>query len=194
MQKRLWISLMFCFILSAMLFTASCTKKIVSSESTTDQMTEGDTDQFSEVTDSVVDESDITESELMEAEAAAAREKAAMEKAAREMFVNVDIHFDFDSAVLSPSAQDILKAKGEWLLNNPGVSVIIEGHCDERGTNEYNIALGDRRADSAKQFLVDLGVAPERLTTISYGEERPLDPAHNEAAWAVNRRVHFRLE
>ncbi len=189
MQKRLWINLMFCFMLPAMLFTASCAKKVVSTVPTTDQMTEGDTDQLSEVTDVVVDESSITESELMEAEALAAQEKAA-----REMFVSADIYFDFDSAVLSSSAQDILKLKGAWMLNNPGVSVIVEGHCDERGTSEYNIALGDRRADSAKQFIVDLGVAPERLTTISYGEERPLDPAKNEAAWAINRRVHCTLE
>ncbi|WDN89169.1 peptidoglycan-associated lipoprotein [Desulfosarcina sp. BuS5] len=194
MQKRLWINLMFCFILPAMLFTASCAKKVVSTEPTTDQMIEGDTDQLSEVTDVVVDESSITESDLMKAEALAAQEKAAQEKAAREMFVSADIHFEFDSAVLSSSAQDILKLKGAWMLNNPGVSVIVEGHCDERGTSEYNIALGDRRADSAKQFIVDLGVAPERLTTISYGEERPLDPAKNEAAWAINRRAHFTLE
>ena len=190
MQKRLWINLMFCFILPAMLFTASCAKKVVSTEPTTDQMAEGDTDQLSEVTDVVVvDESSVTESELMEAEALAAQENAA-----REMFVSADIYFEFDSAVLASSAQDILNLKAAWMMKNPGVSVIIEGHCDERGTSEYNIALGDRRADSAKQFIVDLGVAPERLTTISYGEERPLDPGNNEYAWAKNRRAHFTLE
>ena len=70
----------------------------------------------------------------------------------------------------------------------------IEGHCDERGTDEYNLALGDRRANSAKSFLVDLGISPRRLTTISFGEERPLDPRHNEEAWAKNRRCEFVID
>ncbi len=72
--------------------------------------------------------------------------------------------------------------------------MIIEGHCDERGTNEYNIALGDRRANSAKNFLINLGIAASRLTTISYGEERPLDPGHKIQAWAKNRRAQFVIE
>ena len=172
---------MFCFIMPAMLFTASCAKKVVSTEPIADQQ--------AEVTAGVVEESSVAESDIAEAEALAAQEKAA-----REMFVSADIYFEFDSSVLSSSAQDILKLKGTWMLKNPGGSVIIEGHCDERGTSEYNIALGDRRAESVKQFMADLGVAPERLTTISYGEERPLDPAHNEAAWTINRRAHFTLE
>ena len=74
------------------------------------------------------------------------------------------------------------------------VTVTIQGHCDERGTNEYNLALGDRRADSTKTFLVDLGISASRLTTVSYGEERPVDPRHNEEAWAKNRRAHFVID
>ena len=77
---------------------------------------------------------------------------------------------------------------------HPGVTVTIEGHCDERGTNEYNLALGDRRAESAKRFLTDLGISATRLTTVSYGEERPVDPRHNEEAWAKNRRAHFVID
>ena len=190
MQKRLWINLMFCFIIMpAMLLTASCAKKVVSTEPATDQISEGYSDQQSEIISEVVEESSLVESDMTEEEV-----RAAQEEAAREMFVSVDIYFEFDSAVISSSAQNILNLKGAWMLKNPGGSVIIEGHCDERGTSEYNIALGDRRAESVKQFMADLGVASERLTTISYGEERPLDPAHNEAAWAINRRVHFTLE
>ncbi|MCX7635802.1 MAG: peptidoglycan-associated lipoprotein Pal [Syntrophales bacterium] len=102
-----------------------------------------------------------------------------------------DIHFDFDQSTLRPDARAILKEHAAWLLKNPGVSVLIEGHCDERGTNEYNLALGDRRANETMKYLVELGVAKERIKTISYGEERPLDPGHNEAAWAKNRRAHF---
>jgi peptidoglycan-associated lipoprotein len=75
--------------------------------------------------------------------------------------------------------------------NHPSLKIQIEGHCDERGSNEYNLALGERRATSAKLYLIKLGVPENRLSTISYGEERPLDPGHNEEAWAKNRRCHF---
>lgn len=114
--------------------------------------------------------------------------------AARNLFMNEDIYFDFDKSYLKPKTQEVLKRKAEWLRNNPGESVIIEGHCDERGTNGYNLALGDRRAQSAMNFLIDLGIAESRLTTISYGEERPADSRHNEKAWSKNRRDHFVLE
>ncbi len=114
--------------------------------------------------------------------------------AARNMFINENIHFDFDKYNLLPLAQQILQKKAEWLWNNHDVTVIIEGHCDERGTNEYNLALGDRRAESARTYLINLGIAGSRLTTISYGEERPVDSGHNEVAWAKNRRAHFIIE
>ena len=109
----------------------------------------------------------------------------------RDIFENEDILFEFDSAKLSDEAQQILRNKAEWLRENPRAQVLIEGHCDERGTNEYNLALGDRRAFSAKSFLVDLGIDESRLTTVSYGEERPLDPRSVEDAWTKNRRAHF---
>ena len=111
----------------------------------------------------------------------------------RSVFENEDIHFEFDSIRLSPEAQVILRKKAQWLSANPAVKVTIEGHCDNRGTNEYNLALGDRRAHSAKIFLIDLGIAESRLHTISFGEERPLDPGENEDAWARNRRAHFAI-
>jgi len=116
------------------------------------------------------------------------------EDQALNAFISEDIYFDFDSAQLLPRAQEILKRKADWLRSHPGARVIIEGHTDERGTVEYNLALGDRRAEAAKGFLVELGISPERITTISYGEERPADPGHNEAAWAKNRRAQFVLE
>ena len=114
--------------------------------------------------------------------------------AAQSMFVNEDIYFEFDSYVLTPLAQDVLMAKAEWLRANLDASVTIEGHCDERGTNEYNLALGDRRAGSVKSFLTSLGIAAGRLSTISYGEEHPVDAGHNEEAWAKNRRAHFTVD
>jgi peptidoglycan-associated lipoprotein len=88
-------------------------------------------------------------------------------------------------------SQDILSRKSDWMRDNPDVVVSVEGHCDERGTNEYNLALGERRAESAKAFLVDLGIEAYKLSTVSYGEERPVDTGHNGEAWAKNRRAHF---
>ncbi len=105
------------------------------------------------------------------------------------MFENEDIYFDFDSAALPTMAREVLKRKGEFVFEMVEASIIIEGHCDARGTEAYNIALGDRRAESAKAFLVDLGVDPSLITTISYGEERPVNTANTEAAWTENRRV-----
>ncbi len=111
-----------------------------------------------------------------------------------EKFQNEDIHFDFDSYLLSDEAKRILDEKIVFLRRYPGVLVTIEGHCDERGTTEYNLALGERRAKSVWQYLVNSGIDPARLTTISYGEEKPVAFGHDEASWAKNRRVHFVLE
>ena len=87
-----------------------------------------------------------------------------------------------------------MRRKSDWLQENPDVYFTIEGHCDERGTAEYNLALGDRRAQSTKNFLVDLGIDATRISTVSYGEERPVDPRSNEEAWAKNRRAQFMLQ
>jgi peptidoglycan-associated lipoprotein len=102
-----------------------------------------------------------------------------------------DVHFEFDSARLSDEARAILERHAVWLQTHRDARVTIEGHCDERGTVEYNLALGDQRAQAAKEYLASLGVAGERLTTVSFGKEKPLDPGHDEAAWARNRRAHF---
>lgn len=102
-----------------------------------------------------------------------------------------DIHFDYDEATLTEQARAILDRHAVWLKARPAARVMVEGHCDERGTVEYNLALGDRRARGARDYLVALGVPGERLRTVSYGKERPLDPASTEAAWARNRRAHF---
>jgi peptidoglycan-associated lipoprotein len=102
-----------------------------------------------------------------------------------------DIRFDFDRANIRGGDREILLNHGKWLADNEAVRVLIEGHCDERGTVEYNLALGERRAKSARDFLVDYGIARDRLDVISYGKERPLDLRHNEEAWALNRRAHF---
>jgi peptidoglycan-associated lipoprotein len=101
-----------------------------------------------------------------------------------------DIHFDFDKYDIRPENAEILKENAALLSKYLTVKVQIEGHCDERGTNEYNLALGERRANSTKKYLISIGVSQGRISTISYGEERPSDPGNNEEAWAKNRRAH----
>ena len=102
-----------------------------------------------------------------------------------------DIHFDFDKYNIRPEEAQFLRENSALLKRYPKMRFQIEGHCDERGTGEYNLALGERRANSIKNHLVSLGITASRISTISYGEERPFDPGHNEEAWAKNRRAHF---
>jgi len=172
MQKKLWLMIALLLVIPGLLFMVGCQKKAV---------TQG----------------------KAPAPASAPAPAPAPGKAPAEaptpvtpsgpsgMIMAEDIYFDFDRSLLTPAAQDNLMRKAAWLRANPKATVTIEGHADERGTNEYNLALGDRRADSAKAFLVDLGIAASRLTTISYGEERPVCTQQNEECWAKNRRAHF---
>jgi peptidoglycan-associated lipoprotein len=102
-----------------------------------------------------------------------------------------DINFDFDKYDIRPADAKTLDANAAWLKSNTEQLVLIEGHCDERGTNEYNLALGERRAKSTMNYLVSQGVQASRITIISYGEERPLCTEHTEQCWAKNRRSHF---
>jgi len=127
-------------------------------------------------------------------------EKIAEEKAREEKvwedrrgirFEAEPVYFDFDKSFIRSEYRPVLREKAEFLKDNPNVRTRIEGNCDERGTNEYNLALGERRAESAKNFLLSLGISPDRIEAISYGEERPLAVGHNEDSWAQNRRDDF---
>ena len=102
-----------------------------------------------------------------------------------------DIYFDFDRADLRPDARETLKVNAQWLKDNPTATVQVEGHCDERGTAEYNLALGARRAQAAKDYLVTLGIPEQRISTISYGQELPVCTEHNEECWQKNRHDRF---
>ncbi len=139
-------------------------------------------------------EGQIEEGRLEEAEISAEEftEPAELSQDLGAVFEN--IHFAFDEFSLRPEAKETLKKIADWMLKNTGNQLLIEGHCDERGTSEYNLALGERRANSAKKYLVQLGVSPRRISTISYGEEKPLDPRSTEEAWAKNRRCHFLIK
>lgn len=134
----------------------------------------------------VVREQPVTEAAVVKEQPALTLAEAAAEAALGK------IYFDFDSFVLSQTARDTLSGNAEYLLKtNRSVKIQVEGHCDERGSDEYNLALGEKRAKAALNYLVTLGVPAERLSFISYGKEKPADPGHDEAAWAKNRRDAF---
>lgn len=188
MKQKYWTSLALVLVIPVILLAPSCAKKEISSQPFISDE-EAQKRAAEEARQRELERQAAIKEESLKAERLGEeRDKAKME---RTMFVNEDIHFEFDSATLDTEAQEILRKKATWLKANPRVSVVIEGHCDERGTNEYNLALGDRRAFSAKSFLIDLGIADSRLNTVSYGEERPMDTSSTENAWAKNRRAHF---
>lgn len=111
----------------------------------------------------------------------------------REVFKAYTVHFDFDSSTVKPGEKSKIEAVADYMKKNPGNALRIEGHCDERGTEEYNRSLGDRRALALREYLANLGGNPDRIITISFGEDRPVDQGHDEAAWAKNRRGEFIL-
>jgi peptidoglycan-associated lipoprotein len=102
-----------------------------------------------------------------------------------------DAFFDTDRFDLTPTARDALAKNAAWLQRHPTISILVEGHCDERNTREYNLALGERRASTVRDYLVFLGIAPQRIQIISYGEERPFALGSGESSWSLNRRSHF---
>lgn len=177
MRKNLWIGLVMLFLIPVFLFTVSCAQQEVKDTETvteTEKTPETVTPASKEVQQPTADMSE--------------EERAIL--AARNMFLSEDVYFEFDKATLDSMSQDILSRKADWMRDNSDVVVSVEGHCDERGTNEYNLALGEKRAESVKSFLVDLGIEAYRISTVSYGEERPVDTGRNEEAWAKNRRAH----
>jgi peptidoglycan-associated lipoprotein len=172
MQNNLRIMLAALLVSLLLMLTVSCQKKNVAVESGSSSTAQ----------DAGYDTS--TADQTLDSSSASARGDS-------EIVLQENIFFEFDRATLTPEARETLTKNGKWLRINADVAITIEGHCDERGTNGYNLALGDRRAENVKMFLVDLGIDRTRLTTLSYGEEQPLDRGHDESAWAKNRRAHF---
>jgi len=166
MKKKLWIVLALLLVMPGFLFTISCQKKVAA-------------------------QAPAPAPAPMAPAPAPAPAPMAPAKMEVPAFMTERVYFDFDKSVLKLEAQALLKKKAEWLKANPNAKLLIEGNCDERGTAEYNLALGERRAESAKKFLADLGIDAKRISTISYGEERPMDPRHTEQAWAKNRNDGF---
>ncbi len=197
--------LIFILILCLGLILVGCPKKTVLKEEPTVKQSEGAAKLEAERAAKEQAEKEAREKEaarIREEEAKKEREKEfekslvakktpGIEGEVQESKLLKDIHFDFDRYEVRPVDAEMLKENAALLTKYPNMKIQIEGHCDERGTAEYNLALGERRASSTKKYLISLGVPSDRLSTISYGKEMPLDPAHNEDAWSKNRRAHF---
>lgn len=192
-MKSAWLIMLVAIVAGLVLTTTSCSKKkpsqfpAVDSSGTIESASSSEIDEMDAVAQQRIREQEL---EKMRQEEAAQKQQEAV----RLQFVSQNIHFGFDDASLTTEARGVLMEKAAWLRANPGVIVTIEGHCDDRGTAEYNIALGQRRAQSIKTFLVNAGIDASRLRTVSFGEERPLDRGTTEEAYARNRRGQFRIE
>lgn len=209
MRKKYWIGLILLVVIPGLFFTVSCAKKTVQSDAAVSELpkteaaakAETDADKLeaeARARAAELERQRKLEEERLKAQQAEERRQAELVQqqaaALKDLFLSELVLFDFDRSVLTATAQDRLKRKAKWLQDNPKAKAIIEGHCDERGSNAYNLALGWRRAEAAKAFLVDLGISANRLTTISYGKERPFAKGHDESAWSQNRRAHFVLD
>jgi peptidoglycan-associated lipoprotein len=191
-QISFW-ALIFVFFISS-LFLFSCSKKQVKSEGIVSKPPTAVEDEAAAKKRVRIREQELAEQEL--------REKALKEEEAKRLqaasnkahFESEDIYFEFDQTILSDTAKQNLTKKAQWLKDYPAAKALIEGHCDERGSAEYNLALGQKRAEAAMNYLTSLGINASRISTISYGKENPVDTGSNEAAWAKNRRAHFVLK
>jgi peptidoglycan-associated lipoprotein len=194
MKRKLIAAAVVALSFSCTVILPSCAKK---------QMMTGETEQGIDVEKALKvrpvaaepEQDKAVESKIIakEAEAPAFDEEGAWRERMAAQVEAEPIYFDFDRSFIRPEYRDVLAKKAEFLKENPGSHLRVEGNCDERGTNEYNLALGERRSSSAKNYLVSLGISPDRIETISYGEERPLAIGHNEDSWSQNRRDDFVL-
>ncbi len=186
MQKHRLALVVFAILLSLSLaFTFGCAKKAAVKETeSAQQKAEAD------ARDKAAKEAQIREQERAAAEKEQAGRKQAAE-AVSPIAAFEYIYFDYDKFAVKPESRETLRKLADWLNAKKDAKLAIEGNCDERGTVEYNLALGERRANAARDYLVTLGVDKNRLSTVSYGKEKPVDPGHDEAAWAKNRNAHF---
>lgn len=188
MKKNIYLTMVMALLILSFLLVTGCAKKktILTSDVTPAQDTVSE--QTVDVTqpDSTISSEDIADRQAEDREQWVDLEQKATVKSPVK-----NINFDFDSSTISEEAREILKANAEYFQRNRVSSIITEGHCDERGTAEYNMALGERRAQETKRYLVNLGVKESIIKTVSFGEERPLIPDSNEEAWAQNRRADF---
>lgn len=200
-KKMMTGMIVLAFICSSFLLMTSCAKKQIQVSEPVQPATQEMKAEGGEAAKAKAAE----EAKMASEQEAKAREEAERQARLRELkmaqkladeirnFESDNIYFAFDKSDLTDESKSTLREKGNWLRTNRDYSVTISGNCDERGTAEYNLALGERRAHAAKKFLMGLGISENRLATISYGEERPVDPGHNDEAWAKNRNDQFTL-
>ena len=209
-RNWVWVGLIALVLCLSVTFLTGCAKKAtLKEEAVVTQEQKAVSQAPAVVDDAAAREKALQEQALTDQAAREAAERAAREGAAREAADKAkkeagamaaailkelqiaDINFDFDKYNLKPEAQEILKKGAPAYLKYRDYKLVVEGHCDEQGTSEYNLALGEKRATEAAKYLADLGIEKARIKTISYGKEMPLDKGHDEAAWAKNRRAHF---
>ena len=181
MRKKLQVAIVLFAIIPILICLPACSKKSTETEESKASVQEEDRED-PKVTKQL-------EKERQEQEA-----KERQLRAEKIKFMDEDIYFEKDSYNLMPAAQELLQRKAQWLRKNSNIKVIIEGHTDEAGSKEYNLALGDRRAGAVKSFLIGQGVQSSRLIAVSYGNEQPIDDLSSEKARSKNRRVHFEVE
>jgi len=189
MKRQLLMNVMMAVMVAGLLTMAACSKPQVADPGDVYQGQSGETD-AEKAARLEAEKAARLEAERIKAQQLNDQHRAQIVEA-KSRFLNQNILFDYDSDELTDQAKGLLREKAAWLQANPSDAVMIEGHCDERGTTVYNLALGERRANAAQNYLVDLGVSARRLGTVSYGEEKPLDPASTEAAHRINRRAQF---
>ena len=176
------LTVLFISFLLVFSFFASCRKKVEETPPPPPQVKEQP--QVEKVEKPPAIEPELTEKEIFE--------QKTLEEINAEQPLNM-VYFDFDKYFIREDAKPVLRANAEWLNKWGSVKILIEGHCDERGTEEYNLALGEKRAKSARDYLISLGISQGRIQIISYGKSQPLDPGHNEIAWQKNRRAQFTI-
>lgn len=178
MGKKVLVMVALMMILSVAAFMVSCTKTVVQTEP-------------EEVIAEPVAQQEPETPFVEAAQTVEPQDDSLWKEAARKAFLSELVHFEFDSSALSNEARQILRSKADYLRTNPDIRITVEGHCDDRGTDAYNIALGEQRAETVKSFLLSQGIGTARMRTVSYGEEKPIATGDNESSWAQNRRAQF---
>ena len=187
MRKRILLAGAMILILPAVFLTASCAKKEMQTDPVS--MSKPEIRQAADTSGAKAEQAKRIEEEQLREERL--RQEAAARDAAEKALVNENIHFAFNSDTLTGQAQRLLNSKAGFLRTHSNISVTVEGHCDDRGSESYNMALGKRRAEAVKKFLVDQGISTDRLVTVSYGENKPIALGRDEASWAKNRRAQL---
>jgi len=201
MKKMMIVFVLLAFACVSLLMTTSCAKKAVKVEGEGSKLTPppaavtptGPTAGPIEKEPAKVDDEAARKAEAERQARLRELEKAQKLRAELQAFESTHIYFEFDKSDLKPEARVVLEKKASWLRTYGDYKLRVEGHCDDRGTNEYNLALGERRANAAFRYLNALGISADRMSTISYGEERPVCTERNEGCWTKNRRDEFKL-